>query len=96
MSSIEPMRGFVIVRRIAPPSETAGGILLPDQWKRKKPRKPGPEPTCGVIEAVTDGSCVGVGDKVVYLERPETWCVELNCRIVPESDLLTRVEWDRG
>lgn len=103
----EPASGYVAIRPAAAPGKTAGGILLPGEYRggRGKRKERERDPRAGVVAAIgpgrrmKDGSyvppLVKVGDKVVYLTYTDTaeW-VEGGWKwhIVEEDDLLMVVE----
>jgi co-chaperonin GroES (HSP10) len=97
---LRPLRPYVVLRRVRAPEASAGGILLPDYYKkrvtfasRRKDREPTTE--CGVVCAVWAGSVLAVDDKVIYTHRGdawEWWDKGLVRYIVAEGDVLTLVE----
>ena len=103
---VEPSVGYVVIRPVGPPEATAGGILLPQDWKGREKKRPREKvPRCGVVAAVApemrrpDGAYVecGVagGDRVVYLTYTDTAvCYDAEIQtwhIVEQDDLLATV-----
>lgn len=94
--AISPLDDRVLIRRTVAPAVSKGGILLPDQVKKEKPRE-------GIVEAVGDGKLlpdgtrakmtVQVGDMVLfstYGGSEVEWAGE-PWLIIQEQDILAIV-----
>ena len=62
MASLRPLNDKVIVRRLEAESQTAGGIILPEQAKEK--------PKEGRVEAIGDGKLLSSGERSGFQVKP--------------------------
>lgn len=78
LTTIRPLAPFVAVRVCEGADTTPGGLYYPETAKRQQ--------TEAIVVATFEGSCLRVGDRVVY--RPykgEPWGDDL---LIPEEQIL--------